>query len=138
MGSELSDVSLWTLSTRRMSGSSLLICSTWRSSRWTNPALKRASLRHGLRRTVPPAVALGGPRLRARGHPAPSLQALGPEGRVGLLAAVMDLSEANAEEVRFQCAQTEVVNDLLHVVVKYSRQAVDRVCVHEANRLLQD
>jgi transposase len=30
----------------------------------------------------------------------------------------MDMSEAYAEEVRFQCSQAEIVYDLFHVAVK--------------------
>jgi transposase len=77
---------------------------------------------------------------RGRGRQAirPFLAALGPQGRARLQAAVMDRSEAYAEEVRWQCPQTQIVCDLFHVAVKYGREVVDRVRVEEANRLRAD
>jgi transposase len=42
------------------------------------------------------------------------------------------------EEVHAQCPQAEIVNDLFHVVARYSREVIDRVRVNEVNRLRQD
>lgn len=77
-------------------------------------------------------------RGRGREDIRPFFEALSPEGRARLRAVVMDMSEAYAEEVRFQCPQAEIVYDLFHVAVKYGREVVDRVRVDEANRLRQD
>lgn len=77
-------------------------------------------------------------RGRGREDIRPFFAALGAQGRARLKAAVMDMSEAFAEEVRSQCPQAEIVYDLFHVVVKYGREVVDRVRVDEANRLRQD
>ena len=77
-------------------------------------------------------------RGRGREDIRPFFLALGAEGRARLRAAVMDMSEAYAEEVRFQCPNAEIVYDLFHVAVKYGRDVVDRVRVDEANRLRQD
>lgn len=77
-------------------------------------------------------------RGRGREDIRPYFEALGPEGRARLKAAVMDMSEAYAEEVRFQCPQAQIVYDLFHVAVKYGREVVDRVRVDEAHRLRQD
>ena len=77
---------------------------------------------------------------RGRGREAirPCFAALGPEGRARLKAAVMDMSEAYAQEVRFPCPQAEIVYDLFHVAVQSGRAVVDRVRVDAAHRLRAD
>lgn len=77
-------------------------------------------------------------RGRGRLDVRPFFEELGPQGRVRLKAAVMDMNGAYAEEVRFQCPNAEIVYDLYHVVAKYGREVIDRVRVDEANRLRQD
>jgi transposase len=77
-------------------------------------------------------------RGRGREDIRPFFEALGPAGCARLKAAVMDMSEAYAEEVRLHCPQAEIVYDLFHVAVKYGREVVDRVRVDEANRLRED
>ena len=77
-------------------------------------------------------------RGRGREDIRPFFAALGEKGRARLKAAVMDMSEAYAEEIRFQCPQAEIVYDLFHVAVKYGREVIDRVRVDEANRLRQN
>lgn len=41
-------------------------------------------------------------------------------------------------EIRAHCPRAEVVYDLFHVVAKYGREVIDRMCVDEANRLRDD
>jgi transposase len=77
-------------------------------------------------------------RGRGREDIRPFFEALGPEGRQRLRAAVIDMNGAYEEEIRAQCPQAEIVYDLFHVVAKYGRDVVDRVRVDQANRLRQD
>ena len=77
-------------------------------------------------------------RGRRREDLRPFFEALGPQGRARLRAAVMDMNGAYEEEVRAQCPQAEVVYDLFHVVAKYGRDVVDRVRLDEAQRLRSD
>ena len=77
-------------------------------------------------------------RGRGREDIRPFFELLGADGCRNLEAAVMDMSEAFAEEVRCQCPRAEIVYDLFHVVAKFGREVIDRVRVDEANRLRQD
>jgi len=77
-------------------------------------------------------------RGRGRQDIRPFFELLGPEGREGLQAVVMDMNAAYEEEVQAQCPQAEIVYDLFHVVAKYGREVIDRVRVDEANRLRSD
>lgn len=77
-------------------------------------------------------------RGRGRLDVRPFFELLGPAGRQRLRAAVMDMSAAYTEEVRFQCPNAQIVYDLFHVVAKYGRDVIDRVRVDEANGLRHD
>ena len=68
----------------------------------------------------------------------PFFEALGPEGRSGLRAAVMDMWEPYEIAVRTRCPNAQIVYDLFHVASKYGREVIDRVRVDEANRLRSD
>lgn len=68
----------------------------------------------------------------------PFFEALGPEGRQRVRAAVMDMWEPYELAVREHCPNAEIVYDLFHVASKYGREVVDRVRVDEANRLRSD
>ena len=77
-------------------------------------------------------------RGRKREEIRPFFEQLGAEGRRRLKAVAMDMNGAYEEEVRYQCPLVEIVFDLFHVVAKYGREVIDRVRVHEANRLRED
>ena len=77
-------------------------------------------------------------RGRKREEIRPFFEQLGAEGRRRLKAVAMDMNGAYEEEVRYQCPLVEIVFDLFHVVAKYGREVIDRVRVHEANRLRDD
>lgn len=77
-------------------------------------------------------------RGRGREDIRPFFDLLGPQGRQGLKAVVMDMNGAYEEEVRYQCPLVQIVYDLFHVVAKYGREVVDRVRVDEANRVSGD
>jgi transposase len=77
-------------------------------------------------------------RGRAREDVRPFFDLLGPAGRAGLKAVVMDMNAGYANEVQAQCPNAKIVYDLFHVVAKYGREVVDRVRVDEANRLRGD
>jgi hypothetical protein len=48
------------------------------------------------------------------------------------------MNSAYEEEFRYQGPLTTSVYDRFHVVAKYGRKVIDRVCVDEANRLRYD
>lgn len=68
----------------------------------------------------------------------PFFEALGTEGRRALKAVVMDMNGGFEQEVRRQCPQVQIVYDLFHIVVNYSKKVVDRVRLEEAQRLRQN
>lgn len=68
----------------------------------------------------------------------PFFEAMGPEGRSRLRAAVMDMWEAYESAVREHCPNAQIIYDLFHVASKYGREVIDRVRVDEANRLRAD
>ena len=68
----------------------------------------------------------------------PFFEAMGPEGRSRLRAAVMDMWEASESAVREHCPNAQIIYDLFHVASKYGREVIDRVRVDEANRLRAD
>jgi transposase len=75
---------------------------------------------------------------RSRDSVRPFFEALGEDGRDGLLAVAMDMHGPFEDEVRAQCPDAAIVYDLFHVVAKYAREVIDRVRVDEANRLRHD
>lgn len=72
---------------------------------------------------------------RSRADVRPFFELLGPEGRAGLEAVVMDMNGAFETEVRAQCPHAAIVYDLFHVVAKYGAEVIDRVRVDETNRI---
>ena len=65
----------------------------------------------------------------------PFFEALGEEDRCRLQALGMDMSPAFEREVRAQCPHARIIFDLFHVVAKYGKEVIRRVCVDEAKRL---
>ncbi len=60
---------------------------------------------------------------------------LGPERCQCIEAVVMDMNASYEQEVVLHCRKARIVYDLFHVLAKYGREVIDRVCVDEANRL---
>jgi transposase len=74
-------------------------------------------------------------RGRRREDLRPFFQLLGPARCRALEAAVIDMSEAYALEIRAHCPQAAIVYDLFHVIAKYGRDVIDRVRVDETDRV---
>lgn len=60
------------------------------------------------------------------------------ESRKRIEAVAMDVNTAVDLEVRQHSLQTEVVYDLLHVVVRYDHEVIDGIQVVQANALCND
>lgn len=52
-------------------------------------------------------------------------------------AVAIDMTTAYELEIKANCPHAEIVYDLFHVVAKYGREVIDRVCVDQANLLRQ-
>jgi transposase len=77
-------------------------------------------------------------RERSRAAVRPFFELLGAAGCAQIRAVAMDMSAADAGEVRAHCPNAEMVYELFHVVAKYGREVVHRVRVDEANRPRDD
>lgn len=60
------------------------------------------------------------------------------KARQQIEAVAMDMNASFDLEVKDQCRNAEVVYDRFHVVAKYGREVMDRVCVDQANQLRDD
>lgn len=60
------------------------------------------------------------------------------ESREHIEAVAMDMNSAFDLEVKAQCPNAVVVYDRFHVVAKYGREVMDRVCIDQANQLRDD